>query len=77
MLKPTKKNKIVHDSDSFEEDEQDKETFCLVCLGPYNTSQEDWIQCKNCKQWALMKILILYALIVSQINFISIIIYTV
>jgi hypothetical protein len=30
MLKPIKKNKIVHDSDSFEEDEQDKETFCLV-----------------------------------------------
>jgi hypothetical protein len=52
MLKPTKKNKIVHDSDSFEENEQDKETFCLVCLGPYNTSQEDWIQCRDCKQWA-------------------------
>jgi hypothetical protein len=52
MLKPTKKNKIVHDSHSFEEDEQDKETFCLLCLVPYNTSQEDWIQCRDCKQWA-------------------------
>jgi hypothetical protein len=78
MLKPTKKNRIVHDSDSFEEDEQDKETFCLVCLGPYHTSQENWIQCRDIANnghllVALMKILILYALIVSEINFISII----
>ncbi|KAH1021713.1 hypothetical protein HUJ04_011197 [Dendroctonus ponderosae] len=29
-----------------------KETFCIVCHGPYSSSIVDWLQCIRCKFWA-------------------------
>lgn len=31
-------------------DDNEEETFCLVCVGSYKQSNEDWLQCRTCKQ---------------------------
>lgn len=48
--KKGKNQKTVYSSDSSEE--EDDETLCLVCCGTYCNSNEDWLQCRECKKWA-------------------------
>lgn len=33
----------------------DDETICLVCCGAYKKSKEDWLQCRQCREWAHAK----------------------
>ncbi|KAI4471827.1 zinc finger fyve/phd-type [Holotrichia oblita] len=47
--KCVKKRKIIEETskESFED-----ETLCLICCGVYSVSKEDWLQCRQCKNWA-------------------------
>ncbi|KAB0804365.1 hypothetical protein PPYR_01335 [Photinus pyralis] len=45
--KQTIKRKVSENLSSSEDD-----SICIVCLGPYKESKEDWLQCRNCKEWA-------------------------
>lgn len=50
----TKRKKAAkkEDLDTSSSDDNEEETFCLVCLGSYEQSKEDWLQCRTCKLWA-------------------------
>lgn len=48
--KKNRKQKKCESSTSEEED-----TACLVCCGSYKTSSEDWLQCRQCREWAHSK----------------------
>lgn len=47
-----KRRKIAKESDTSEE--ENDETFCLVCLEAYTSSKggEKWVQCIECKNWS-------------------------
>lgn len=46
-IKRKKKQQIEVETSSNED-----ETICLKCHGPYKNSKEDWLQCRECKNWA-------------------------
>lgn len=50
--KRAKKRKPKHSESSTSEEE---DTACLVCSGLYKTSCEDWLQCRQCREWAHSK----------------------
>lgn len=40
----------LNDEEMLTDDEE--ETFCIMCHGPYSSSMVDWLQCVRCKFWA-------------------------
>lgn len=40
------------DNEDISSDEEEEETFCIVCHGRYSSSIGEWVQCTRCKFWA-------------------------
>jgi len=54
-VKACKKLKLVKSHTTVDAEDEEMETFCLMCSGPYSQSrksEKDWVQCLQCKLWA-------------------------
>lgn len=56
MLRPTKPRKArkqLFDKEQLESDaDEDLDSICLVCVSSKSKSEEEWVQCQECKRWA-------------------------
>jgi len=54
-VKACKKLKLAKSHTTVGAEDEEMETFCLMCSGPYSQSrksEKDWVQCLQCKLWA-------------------------